>query len=402
MDDFILNILRNYYAKFIYFADKSSFIRQEVNTLFDINEKTQLSFFIKNSTLLQENEKAILNDYLIDSESLFNDKKSLLNYFQVKDKPIENLEILNNILPFNYLNTLVIDKSLLMYSEVKNFYELRKEIKDIENFLYEYSNNKALNNLSIIYIENNTNTGQYHRIKDTITVKANSLNPSTLYHEFFHLLDNHLGKKYETENLFSNQNIKKEELKLFNDYIEKLDNFIENHDRNKETFNLYYQKYLGKNFEKEISSVEDIYSKIRNMKYLEFDIIIDREKIEYVDVLAKEMFSHVEYIKDGKIQPKRNLYSIFSEIIDLDLSKDNSYIARTSEKLARIYQSTFPIDKDSLFPLGTEQEILTKKLLYILNKEIKPLLKNDNSLSKIIEIRKNFNNNIKKGINHAL
>lgn len=402
MDEFILNVIKNYYAKFIYFADENSFIRKEVINLFEVKNQKQLSEFINESTILQDNEKIILRKKLKYNEDETEDKISILNYFQVQKNQINHIEILNNILPFNYVNTLVISKSLLSSTGIENFSEFRKKIKDIEVFLYDYSNNKALNNLSIIFIHNNTNSGQYHRIKDTITLKTNSLNPSTLYHEFFHLLDNHLAKKYQLQDLFSNSNMVSKELKLFNEYLDKLDNFIEQEDRSKNTFNLYYKKYLGNNFEKEINSVEDMYSKIRNIKYLEFDIVIDSTKLDNINILAEELFSHIDYIRNGLIKPKRNLFAIFSEIIDLDLPKDSLYIAKKSEKIARIYQSSFPMDKDSLYPLGKEKEILTNQLLYILNKEIKPLLRNENTLSKIIELRESFNSNIKKGRNHAL
>lgn len=400
MDNFILNITKNYYAKFIYFADSNSFLKKEVENLFNIKSVEQLYSFIDNSNIFQVEDKDTLENILDNKDYTEENKTYLLNYFQVKDNPVHNIDVLNNVLPFNYVNTLVIDKTLL--KNAQDFFELRKEIKHIESFLYQYSKNKALNNLSIIFINNNTNSGQYHRIKDTITVKANSLNPSSLYHEFFHLLDNHLAKIYNLDDLFSNKNIPIKQLKLLNQLIGNLDNYIKSENKGKETFSAYYNKYLGSNFEKEIRSVEDIYSKIRNIKYVGFKIVIDKEKIEEVDILAKEMFSHIEYIKKGHIEPKRNLYAIFSDIIDLDLPMNSQYIARTSEKLARIYQSSFPIDKESLFPLGEEKRVLTTNLLYVLNKEIKPLLQNSNSLSKIIELRENFNNDIKKGIKNAL
>lgn len=398
MDNFILNITKNYYSNFIYFADKNSFIRNEIENLFTINNKIELYSFINDSTLLKsEYKKSLL--LVLDNEDYSQENKSfLLNYLEVKNISIKRIDILNNVLPFNYLNTLVIEKSLL--SETSDFHKMRKEIKNLENFICDNRSNKGLNNLSMIIFSNNTNSGQYNRNTQTITLKVNNLNPSSLYHEFFHLLDYHLAKKYELQDLFSNKNLPKNELKLYNEYIKKIDNFIDG--ENRETFVCYYKKYFGKDFEKEIKSVDDVYSKLRNMRYLDFDIIINKDKVDYVDSLSKEIYSHVEYIKNGKIKPKRNLYAIFSDIVDLELPTDSSYIARTSEKLARIYQSSFPIDKESLFPLSEEKRVLTTNLLYVLNKEIKPLLQNSNSLSKIIELRENFNNDIKKGIQNAL
>lgn len=398
MEDFILNVIKNYYAKFIYFADKSSFIREEVNQLFKITNIEQLDNLIDKSNLLQIDEKDILQNILSTKDYSQENKTSLLNYFQVEEKIINHIELLDNILPFNYINTLVIDKELLKKSD--NFYDLRQEIKEIESFLYNYHKNKALENLSIILIKNHQNVGQYHKFKDIITLKTNSLNPSVLYHEFFHLLDNHLAKIYDMQNLFSNENTHKKELTQFNSLISKLDNFIDGN--NKENFLEYYEKYLGKNYEKEIKTIDDLVYKIKNIKYLDNDIIIHKQKINNVALLAKELFSHIEYIHNEKEKPKRNLYAIFSEIIDLDLPSGSSYISRTSEKLARIYQSNFKIDKDSLFPLGQEKDFFLKNLLHVINQEIKPLLKNETPLNKIIELREKFNNNIKKGMTNAL
>lgn len=391
----ITNIIKNYYSKFLYFSDKNSFVMDEINELFKLNEDQELNKFIAKSTLLNEDIKDFLIEYLKNTPEEINEQKNLfLNYFNVTDEPINKIDLLNNVLPFNYINNLIIDKSLL--KNLDNFSSLRKEINHIEKFILDNKDNPTLNNLSIILINNDTNSGEYNKNKNCITLKTNHLNPSSLYHEFFHLIDSSLGEKYNLNALFSNTNKQIKELPLFNQYVSNLDNYISSSNNGKENLELYYQKYLGKDFEKEIQNSDDIKEKIRNIEYLGIKIIVKKENEEYLGILAAEIYSHVEYAKTGNITPKRNLYSIFSDVLDLELSKSKRYLSKPSEKLARIYQSSFLIDKDSIFPLGFEKKVLIKELNHILTNEINPLLNNKVvTINNILHLRNKFNSNIK-------
>ena len=63
----------------------------------------------------------------------------------------------------------------------------------------------------------------------------------------------------------------------------------------------------------------DIKFKIKNLNYLGFKLIVKKEKEELFNNLAEELYSHFQYSQNRLNQPKRNLYAIFSDILDLDL-----------------------------------------------------------------------------------
>lgn len=391
MNESLLNILFNIYEKYLFFSDQHSFIRKEIDQLNEIYDSESYLKFIQSSSILNKNEVNILQEFLdIGSEFTEENKQELLNYFNVFDNPINKIKIVQNILPFNLINNLIIDKSLL--KNLDDFYLLRKEIIHIENFIWENKTISEVNNLSIMIMNNDTNSGEYDKIKKCIKLYSNNLNPSSLYHEFFHLIDNELSKKYLLNDLFSNLNIPTKELKLLNNFISNLEHYITSD--NNENFNLYYSKYLGKNPLLEIKSLDDIKFKIKNLNYLGFKLIVKKEKEELFNNLAEELYSHFQYSQNRLNQPKRNLYAIFSDILDLDLPINQKYISKNSEKLARIYQSSFPQDKDSLYPLGSEKFILTNNLNHILQNEIKPLLAHSHTLQNILTIRENFNKKI--------
>jgi len=389
--DTIINITKNFYSRFIYIGDKNSFIINEINNLYEINNENEFKSFISTSTILNDEAKDFLFQYLRFNKEERKEKEHLfLNYFNVDNNSIDKIKVLNNVLPFNFVNNLIIDKSLL--KNLDDFYLLRKEIIHIENFIWENKTISEVNNLSIMIMNNDTNSGEYDKIKKCIKLYSNNLNPSSLYHEFFHLIDNELSKKYFLNDLFSNLNVPTKELKLFNNFVSNLDHYITSD--NNENFNLYYSKYLGKNPLLEIKSLDDIKFKIKNLNYLGFKLIVKKEKEELFNNLAEELYSHFQYSQNRLNQPKRNLYAIFSDILDLDLPINQKYISKNSEKLARIYQSSFPQDKDSLYPLGSEKFILTNNLNHILQNEIKPLLAHSHTLQNILTIRENFNKKI--------
>lgn len=60
MEKTLLNIIKSYYSQFLYFSDKNSFIREEINNLLLIKEKSEIINFIDKSSIFQEQEKNFL------------------------------------------------------------------------------------------------------------------------------------------------------------------------------------------------------------------------------------------------------------------------------------------------------------------------------------------------------
>lgn len=398
----ILLIINSILNTKIFYSKKDSIIQNALNDFddlynnFSINKYNQfIQNELENNLLLSKkimttiikykkfNNKfkpSVLLNEIID-ENILNANEILTSYKKIIP--------LDNVLPFNYISSLVIDKKFLQHIDITNHYEVRQEIKPIIQFLQSIKNNNILlPNLNIEFDYNNHNSTSGYWNGKKIYISTDKLNSSALHHEYFHALETEITSKLNVNaldiSIFPNRH-DFTSIKAFNHFIDTFDDNLSSKDESKTNLKLY----LDSNFPKLNKIPLNDITKNIIFKYIDDNISIftDRDgnnKYEKRDELIDELLSHINYAldKDTTI-PKRTLYAIFSEF--KDLSTDFPYFSKNNEKLARIYQAKFD-NNDNIkqfrhFPLGSENHLIDKLHTVVLTELSLFLIKQNNILN---------------------
>ncbi len=358
------------------------------------------------NTLKPENKEIDIDELLYDLDLL---KDELLLNFKI-------IEPISNNLPFDSFESISIDKNFLGNISLDDYSEIRKVIKPLELLILDIKEKGILiPNINIVFDYDSRPIDMINYIgyfqQSQLFVKSNEFKSSTFYHEYFHVMDcelSHilnLADKNETIAFSDMEDYKGKDLELFRNFIVNCDTNDSNKLETGANLSLYFNKHFSNKFNSlQLNEIkeDDLINELETLRGKVYTNGKGINKFSERDLIAKNLFHHINYALGKEQMPKNTIFSLFLQAADLNI--EDSYHAKNSEKLARIYQAQFDnksvgqrTQYKKIYPEGTEYDKLVPKLNEIIAKEFTLIFKREQSLKNLFKFRdKNLSMNDNK------